>query len=300
MIFYNKSRLGTGKISLDCINKNDAFADLTRHDKTGSKMLPLKPIIFEILKLKNTSVAQSNFDYMKMTLTEGKNKMQEQIDDANLLKDNILTNIRYDDGKYLLQKIVDVVSEETLLDHKCIQLIYLIESGVLLEHLNLFVLDEYISKKYKNFEEIDLFNKRCNRFIQQAVTYINSETTDKVSDYTKEYMENPMVTQSMKDHLNAVGTEWIRKTKSTNTIYKSFRRKGNMTQSQYVLFAEYVNKVRKALRTVITKEELCEIFKITPEIYEEKEVKALEPIDEILDAIIQYGDDADIETDDSL
>ena len=296
---YFKIIIGTENLKLNCLEQNDSFQVKTTSEKMSGGPLSTKAIIYAILSLKNTSVAQSNFDYMRMTLSEGKNRMIEQIDDANLMKDNELLKIRKESGKFLLQKVIDIVSEEVNLSYKFIQLIYLLESGLAVEFKNMFVLDERISEKLGNkYLEVNDFNKRANILLQKAITYIENETYFKSQKLEEDYLNNPEVTDNMKKYLKFVGTEWIRKSKSTNTIYKSFRRKAKMNAAQRLLLADFVIKIRQASRDSVSRDEILELFKLDPDYYKDNEVKALEPIDDLLESIITFGDSTETIEDD--
>lgn len=283
--------VGTKNINLNCLNQNDNMVERTQEEKMSGGPSAIKPIIYAILNLKNTNQAQNHLDFMKMTQTEGKNRMIEQIDDSNLMKDNELMKIRKDSSTLLLRKTVDIVSEESNLGYKCIQLIYLLETGLVTQYKNLFVLDENIAMKFPKFGEVGDMNRRCNILLKKAVQYIEENILFKSEKLEKDYMENPDVSPLMKSYLQKVGTEWIRQSKTTDTIYKSFRRKAKMTQAQKLLLSEFINQLRQANRSAVSRAELLKIFQLDDEYYKDNEYKALKPIDDLMDMIITYGDD---------
>lgn len=286
--------VGTGSLSLDCLNQNESFQEKSTSEKMSGGPQTIKPIIFEILSLKHKSQAQKIYAYMKISLTEGKNRMMEQISDSNLMKDNELMKIRKDSGRFLLQKVIDIVSEETNLSYKLIQLIYLLESGLAVEYKNMFVLDENISEKFgSKYLEVNDFNKRANILLKKAILYIENTFYFKNQVLEKEYLNNPAVTDSMKEYLKFVGVDWLLKSKSTNTIYKSFRRKAKMTASQKVLLSEFLIKLRQVNRDSVDRRDLLEIFQLDEDYYKDNEFKALEPIDDLLESIITFGDSVD-------
>lgn len=283
--------VGTKNINLNCLNQNDNMVERTQEEKMSGGPSAIKPIIYAILNLKNTNQAQNHLDFMKMTQTEGKNRMIEQIDDSNLMKDNELMKIRKDSSTLLLRKTVDIVSEESNLGYKCIQLIYLLETGLVTQYKNLFVLDENIAMKFPKFGEVGDMNRGCNLLLKKAIKYIEENILFKSEKLEKDYMENPDVSPLMKSYLQKVGTEWIRQSKTTDTIYKSFRRKAKMTQAQKLLLSEFINQLRQANRSAVSRAELLKIFQLDDEYYKDNEYKALKPIDDLMDMIITYGDD---------
>ena len=276
--------VGTSTINIDSINMNENMSG--PRERKG--VAPIKPIIFSILTLKDNNAYQKDLSYRKMTLTEGKNRMMEQIDESNLLKDSHALELKNDGAKFLLKRVSDIVSNEPVWDHKIIQIIFLLEKNILKEYRKFFVLSE---KDNSIPQEILDLNKKANILIDTVLNKIQKDLNGKLAEIENEFMNNPKVDDSMKEYLQKIGIQYILKTKNTFVIYKTFRRKTNMNTNQAIYLEDFVKKLRKANNNKnLSQAEIYLTFGILPETYDEKKPIALEPIDDLFDKIITFQD----------
>lgn len=275
--------VGTSTINIDSINMNENMSG--PRERKG--VAPIKPIIFSILTLKDNNAYQKDLSYRKMTLTEGKNRMMEQIDESNLLKDSHALELKNDGAKFLLKKISDIISNEPVWDYKIIQIIFLLVNGILKEYRKFFVLSE---KDNSIPQEVLNLNKKANMLINKVLDMVQENLNEKLSEIENEFMNNPDIDDSIKEYLQKIGIQYILKTKNTFVIYKTFKRKTNMNTIQGKYLEEFVKKLRKANNKKISQAEIYLTFGILPETYDKKKITALEPIDDLFDKIMTFQD----------
>ena len=278
-----KNMLGTQNVKIDCLNQNDSLTQILAEEMRIGGPLATRPLIYSILSIKNKSMAQNHFDFMKLTMTEGKNRMIEQIDDSNMSR--ALDQTTESQSSFIIRKLIEIISLETVYINKLIQLIHLLDIGIALEYRGLIVLDEAISFKYPKLKEIEDYNIRANKLMQKAFAFIDDNFINKASKLQEDFLKNPDVNDDVKNYLKIVGLDWIKSSKNVFVVYKSFKRKTKLTKAQYELLYKFVNEVRQSLNVKLNLEHILNVFNITYDVYEQNKIDALKPIDDFVENI---------------
>lgn len=272
---------------MECLLKNDALDVRSNQEVRQGGPLPIKPIVVQFLSTIHTNQWQINTEWAKMTGTEGKNRLLEQIDDSNMKVDTNMQRIKNDNARILLERINDIISNEVVVGYKYIQLKYLIDNDVGIEYSNYIHLDEKIGTDQPALKSLEAVNKKANIRFKKVVELKKDNEQSRILKETEAFMNNPKVTNAIKDYLEKYTPNKIVRVANTNVIYKSFRRKAGMSKAQQVYLEEYVTKLRKAVRktTQDIEEDIFAIFDLDAGYYIENKAKALEPIDDLFDSI---------------
>lgn len=281
--------VGTKNVNLNSLTQNDSLQEKSLEEARSGGPVATRPIVYSILSLKNSSMAQNHFDFMRITMTEGKNRMIEQIDDSNMTK--ALNQTTESQAAFMIKKLVEIISNEINYGFKIIQLIYLIETGIAVEYRGFIKLDETMSFSKPLLKELDDYNKRANILFNKVLIYIDENFINKAHILEQKYLSNPDVTDNMKNYLKVVGIDWIKNSKNVGIIYKSFKRKAKMSKAQYEILRKFVVELRESLSSKLDMVAILNIFKLDYEYYSANKSKALEPIDDFLESIENFGDD---------
>lgn len=285
-----KGQIVLDEKKLECLLKNDALDIRSNQEMRQGGPLPIKPIVTQILSTIHSNQWQINIEWARMNGREGKNRILEQIDNSNVKIDANMQKIKNDNARILLERINNIISNETVVGYKYIQLLHLIKNKIGVDYSQSLKLDERIGSTQPALKPIEAINKKANIKFQQAVELKRDAEQVRIQKETDAFMNNPKVSKAIKDYLIVYTPLKIIKTNNTNIVYKSFRRKAGMNKNQQVYLEEYVNKVRKASR--ITPEEmerdLLAIFELDETYYTENKAKALEPIDDLFDSIATF------------
>lgn len=281
-----------GNIVLDekkmsCLFKNDALAERTSQEIRQGGPLPIKPIVTELLSMIHTSAWHIDKEWRRMNGLEGKNRIVEQIDDSHMKIDYNAMKLKNDNARILMERINNIISNEVVVGYKLIQLKYLIDNGIAIVYGGYINLDEKIGTSQPNLKPLEAINKKTNIKFRKALQILQEGEEYQKEKITNEFMNNRKVLNQIKDYLEQYTPDRILRTNNTNVIYKSFRRKAGMDRAQQEHLEAYVNKLRKAVRQVKEKQEIniFEALELDAGYYEENKVKALEPIDDLFDAI---------------
>lgn len=281
-----------GNIVLDekkmsCLFKNDALAERTSQEIRQGGPLPIKPIVTELLSMIHTSAWHIDKEWRRMNGLEGKNRIVEQIDDSHMKIDYNAMKLKNDNARILMERINNIISNEVVVGYKLIQLKYLIDNGIAIVYGGYINLDEKIGTSQPNLKPLEVINKKTNIKFRKALQILQEGEEYQKEKITNEFMNNRKVLNQIKDYLEQYTPDRILRTNNTNVIYKSFRRKAGMDRTQQEYLEAYVNKLRKAVRQVKEKQEIniFEALELDAGYYEENKVKALEPIDDLFDAI---------------
>lgn len=280
---------------MECLLKNDALDVRSNQEMREGGPLPIKPIVIQLLSTIHTNQWHINTLWARMNGTEGKNRILEQIDDSHMKVDANMQRIKNDNARILLERINNIISNEVVVGYKYIQLKYLIDNDVGVEYSNYIRLDEKIGTDQPALKSLETINKKANIRFQKVVELKKDSEQSRIQRVTELFMHNPKVTNSIKDYLLKYTPEKIVKSKNTNTIYKSFRRKAGMNKAQQVYFEEYVNKLRLAVRKTKSdiEDDVFRIFELDANYYLENKAKAIEPIDDLFDSIALFNQEAE-------
>lgn len=275
---------------LSCLLKNDALEIRTNKEIRQGGPLPIKPVVYEILKTVHTNQWHINNEWAKMTSAEGKNRLLEQIDDSNMKIDTNMQKIKNDNARLLLERINNIISNEVIVGHKYIQLKYLVDNKVGIDYAPFIHLDERIGTTQPALKSLEAVNKRANLRFQQVVELLRDNKQNRILKATEAFMNNPKIKKAIKDYVDVFTPEKMVRVKNTNLIYKAFRRNAGMTKEQQVYLEDYLKSIRKNKSSKEIEQDVYAIFNLDPDYEAENKAKALEPIDDLFDSIAVFNE----------